>query len=289
MVSIAIIGDIHGDFDTTDVQYFNRSDYDLLLFLGDLCWVPWRRTVRRMARRIAQVQKPALFIPGNHDVANPFQALAERLHSHWLARLLGRGHLRHDQRLQHWLQPVMMCGYSVHPIRTGGLSFDVVAARPYARGRSELSFAPFLRKRFGVQTLEDSIKLLQQRIDQTESERLIFLAHTGPYGLGDQPSDIWGCDFDPRGGDYGDRDLTVAIEYARSHGKEVLAVVAGHMHLQTNQGRERPWHVQRDGTHYINAARVPRTFTRAGQELHHHVSLTILPADVSVTEVLAVS
>ena len=190
MVTLAIIGDIHWHFDAADVRYFNRSDCDLLLFLGDLCGMPWPPHTHRMARRIARVQKPALFIPGNHDVANVLQLLAEIWNSYWLSRLSGHGHVRHDQRLQHCLRPVTVCGYSVHPFLIGGVSFDVVAGRPYAQVGSEYNFAPFLRKRFGVQTLDDSSKLMQKRIDESKSERLIFFAHNGPPGLGDQPSDI---------------------------------------------------------------------------------------------------
>ena len=33
---IALIGDLHSSWDETDVAYFNRSDYALLLFTGDL-------------------------------------------------------------------------------------------------------------------------------------------------------------------------------------------------------------------------------------------------------------
>jgi uncharacterized protein (TIGR04168 family) len=195
MATLAIIGDIHMHFEAADLDYFNRSDCDLLLFVGDLCW-EWPSQIRRIASRIAQLQKPALFIPGNHDVATVFQSLAEKLHSRWLAQLFGRWHARHHERLRRSLDAVTMCGYSVHPFLIDGLRFDVVAGRPYALGGSGLSLAPFLRKQFGVQTIEESTALMKQRIDQSRSDRLIFLAHNGPHGLGDMPADIWGCDFD---------------------------------------------------------------------------------------------
>jgi uncharacterized protein (TIGR04168 family) len=285
MATLAVIGDIHMHFDATDVEYFNRSDCDLLLFVGDLCW-EWPPQIRRIARRIARLQKPAFFIPGNHDVPTVFQSLAEKLHSQWLARLFGGVHVRHHERLRRTLDAVTMCGYSVHPFLLDGVGADVVAGRPYAMGGSELSFAPFLRNQFGVHTIEESTELMKTVIDQSRSDRLIFLAHNGPHGLGDMPADIWGCDFDPRRGDFGDRDLAIAIEYAKSRGKQVLAVVAGHLHLRTKQGQQRLWHVQRDGTHYINAARVPRIFPRDGKRRHHHVRLSISPTDVTYTEML---
>jgi uncharacterized protein (TIGR04168 family) len=136
-----------------------------------------------------------------------------------------------------------------------------------------------------VATLEDSAALLKRRVDQTRSERLIFLAHNGPYGLGDRPTDIWGCDFAPERGDWGDHDLTQAIAYARARGKQVLAVVAGHMHQRTRQGGRRSWHVERDGIHYVNAARVPRVYVENGARQRHHVRLEVAPDGVAVHEV----
>lgn len=284
---IAIIGDIHNHFDLVDVATFTKSDYDLLLFVGDLSKVFIQRQTKRIAGMLAQLQKPALFIPGNHDVANVFQLLAEILAITWLAKLAGRGHVRHHQRLQQWLSPVVVGGYSTHTFQFHGDPFDVVVARPYALGGSEMSFAPFLQKQFGVYTEADSIRLLVQAIDETRTERLIFLAHNGPAGLGNQPDDIWGCDFDPKRGDFGDRDLTQAIVEARNREKKVIAVIAGHMHLRTKQGSNRPWRVQQDGILYINAARVPRIFDENGQTRHQHISLALQDVTVSVNEVMA--
>jgi uncharacterized protein (TIGR04168 family) len=96
---------------------------------------------------------------------------------------------------------------------------------------------------------------------------------------------MWGCDFKPGGGDWGDPDLAVAIDYARQAGKRVLAVVAGHMHLETRHGRQRPWRIERHGTLYINAARVPRIYTREAETHRHHVELKISPTGVEVREV----
>jgi uncharacterized protein (TIGR04168 family) len=235
---------------------------------------------------MAQLQKPALFIAGNHDLGNGVLFLAELMGWRRLARLAGLRHVSHHRRLGEWLGGVTNAGYSTHAFQIKGVHFDVIVARPYALGGSELSFAPFLRQRFGVGTLEDSATLLMKRIDQTRSDRLIFLAHNGPHGLGDQPTDIWGCDFAADRGDWGDLDLTQAITYAKSRGKQVLAVVAGHMHRLTKKGQQRLWHVERDGTHYVNAARVPRVFTQNGAKRRHYVWLKITLDDVSVKEVV---
>ena len=35
-VKLAVIGDVHLHFNQFDVDYFNTSNYDLILFVGDL-------------------------------------------------------------------------------------------------------------------------------------------------------------------------------------------------------------------------------------------------------------
>lgn len=96
---------------------------------------------------------------------------------------------------------------------------------------------------------------------------------------------MWGCNFMPDGGDWGDPDLRMAINHARAKGKKVLAVIAGHMHLRTKQGVERPWHVEVDGTHYINAARVPRIFS-SDDVYRHHVRILQERGRLEVSEEL---
>jgi uncharacterized protein (TIGR04168 family) len=296
-VKIGIIGDIHLDFDQADVNNFNASEYNLLLFVGDLSELFKPHGSLTIARYLSQLTKPAVFIPGNHDVHNVWQIIAEVLGSRALVRLSGLWHYRYHQHLREKLRPVKVGGYSIHPYQFGEFEFDLICARPYAMGGSQLSFSPLLRRLYGIRTKQDSIDLLCCQVDGTRSQNLIFLAHNGPHGLGDQPADIWGCDFDPRQGDFGDRDLTAAVEYAQSQGKRVLAVIAGHMHLQTYLGPKpvwqrrgtpgpiRPWYLERAGIHYVNAARVPRILTRGdGKSFHHHIEMWILGSEISIRE-----
>ena len=65
-----------------------------------------------------------------------------------------------------------------------------------------------------------------------------------------------------------------------------MAVIAGHMHLRTKQGTERPWKLEIDGTLYINAARVPRIFSDSNDVYRHHIALTIDGEGISAEEVL---
>jgi len=76
------------------------------------------------------------------------------------------------------------------------------------------------------------------------------------------------------------------VRYARARGKNVRAVIAGHMHHHLKGGGQRRWRVERDGTLYLNAARVPRIFPRGGRTLRHHVELVLDADRVMAREVL---
>jgi uncharacterized protein (TIGR04168 family) len=284
MINIAIVGDIHLHFNEVDAIYFNQSDYDLILFVGDLSnYIPRRGLV--VARHIARIQKPVLFIPGNHDATNIFQLAAEIWQKPWLARGSWWGQKWWAQALENKLGTAVSTGYSTHHFQIAGLDFDVIAARPFSMGGPNLSFLPYMKKRYGISSLAQSKERLCQCIDQSQSNRLIFLAHNGPTGLGQAPTDIWGCDFRPDDGDFGDPDLEEAVDYARSQEKEVVAVIAGHLHHRTKSGQQRQWLVEQDGTQYVNAACVPRIFAKDGQVLRHHVRLVLRETAVTIEEI----
>jgi hypothetical protein len=65
----------------------------------------------------------------------------------------------------------------------------------------------------------------------------------------------------------------------------VPAVIAGHMHWSLQGGGVRRWQVEREGTLYLNPARVPRHFHDADGTYHHHVSLTLGPDGAVAEEV----
>ncbi|MBK8901058.1 MAG: metallophosphoesterase [Anaerolineaceae bacterium] len=280
---IAIIGDVHRQFDEYDVTQFNWSDYDWLLCTGDLSNY-WHHEGLAVARQMARLQKPTLIVPGNHDTLTLPQLVAEIKEWSRLRRWLAWGQ---PHRLRQWrraLGPVQVGGYSVHPA-PGVEDVAVVVARPFAMGGSVLHCQPQLKRQFGVGTMAESAARLCQLVEQSPQQRLIFLAHNGPTGLGSTRESIWGNDFQPEQGDFGDSDLREAIEFARQRGKTVLAVAAGHMHHHVKREGQRTWHLVQDGIHYINAARVPRIFEENGRT-HHHIRLTILDGNVTVTQQL---
>ncbi|WP_420627722.1 metallophosphoesterase [Candidatus Leptofilum sp.] len=284
-IQIALIGDVHRQFDQHDITRFNQSDYEFLLCTGDLAnlW-HWQGLVA--ARQVAKLQKPTLIVPGNHDTLPLPQLVAESKQLPlWVRRWLAWGQ---PFRLWQWrraLGKVQVGGYSVHLVpRVEDLA--VVVGRPFAMGGSVLHCQPQLRRQFGISTMAESAAKLCQLIEQTPQQRLIFLAHNGPTGLGSSQDSIWGKDFQSPADDYGDSDLREAIDFAWQQGKTVLAVLAGHMHHHIKQGGHRTWHVVQNGIHFINAARVPRIFEENGRTIHHHIRLTILDDDVTVTEKL---
>ncbi len=285
MVNLAIIGDVHRFFSQYDVDYFRASDYDLILIVGDLSNTMPSQGYRP-ASLIAQLNKPTLFIPGNHDAVYIIQLVAEIKNQSFISALFGLGQGIRADRLKKKLGRTQFCGYSSRPVSINNLDFDVIAARPYSMGGPNMNYKTHLKNRYGVNSIDASAEKLIKVVDGAKSNRLIFLAHNGPYGLGTSRSDIWGCDFLKEEGDNGDKDLQVAIDYALAQGKEVIAVVAGHMHHRLRGGGTRQWHVEREGSHYINAARVPRIYQRNGKTVHHHIRLSFDSTQIDIEEML---
>ena len=86
--------------------------------------------------------------------------------------------------------------------------------------------------------------------------------------------------------DFGDPDLEAAIAHARGKQKQVVAIVAGHMHQSLRGGGTRTWLAERDGTLYLNAARVPRVFKERGLEKRHVVEVIVEGERATAKEVL---
>jgi uncharacterized protein (TIGR04168 family) len=287
-VRIAVVGDIHVHWDEADLAYFNRSNYDLLLFVGDLAKYAHAGGLR-VAKSLSGLSRPALVIPGNHDGVRALQLLAEISGNQPMTQLLGRGQGRRCAALRRALDPIPMVGYSRHEFSVRGLDFSVLAARPHSMGGPALGCAPYLSRAFGVASMQESAERLKQLVDECQAEHVIFFAHNGPTGLGDGRSDIWGCDFRPAEGDFGDPDLRIAIDHARARSKKILAVVAGHMHHALAGGGERRWLVEREGLLHINAARTPRIFVLGRRRLRHHVVLETDGDRTTAEEVLVPS
>ena len=280
---LGFIGDLHTHWDAVDVSQFARSDYDLLFFTGDLGGGS-QESCLRMARLMAALRQPALVMPGNNDTVDIHALAAELAHQRGINKLLSIAQDDDDQADEEL--GISLCGYSHHRIHAEDTQVSLLAGRPHSMGGPNLSFPDYMAQTYGIESMEDSRDRLCSLVDEVDSDRVIFLAHNGPFGLGELPADMWGCDFKEDGGDWGDRDLSEAIAHARSKGIKVLAVIAGHMHLRTKQGDMRPWQLASDETVYINASLVPRIFSGKDDVYRHHVALSIGADSVDFEEVL---
>ncbi|MCP4867865.1 MAG: hypothetical protein GY898_04015 [Proteobacteria bacterium] len=285
LLTLAIVGDVHLRWGPEDVRFFDSSEYDRVLFVGDLGGYRHSQTVA-LCRSIATMTKTSLVVPGNHDGPSLGALAGEVAGKPRLVRALSRGQSQRMEAIAHALGPVEVGGYSRHRIADG---LDLIVGRPHSMGGPTMAFAPFLAKRFGVRSMEDSAQRLRGLVDDSDADRLLFLAHNGPTGLGDRRGDPWGCDFRDEEGDQGDPDLREALDHAREQGKQVLAVIAGHMHHGLRGGGLRTWQETHDGTLYVNAARVPRVFAQAGRTLRHHVALDVDAHGCRAREVLVPS
>ncbi len=280
MFTLGVVGDLHTHWDEIDVWQFAGRPYDLLFFAGDLGGGLGDSTLR-VARSISQLRQPTLVMPGNNDTVDIEELAAELALQDGVGRILAITSENEDSA-----GDVRLCGYSLHQLRASGVCVDMIAARPHSMGGASLSFPDYMRDTYAIDSLEDSAARLRALVDAAEAEDLVFVAHNGPTGLGDEPHAIWGCDFKPGGGDWGDPDLAQAIDHAHNVGKRVLAVIAGHMHLETRQGVERPWRVERNGVLYVNSARVPRIFAGDDDTYRHHLVMRVTAGGVEVEEVL---
>jgi uncharacterized protein (TIGR04168 family) len=284
-IRVAVVGDVHLAFGPKDVLHLDSGAYDLVLFVGDLTGYAHRGGLR-VAKYVQTIRTPTLVLPGNHDAVNAAQLLAEVSQNERAIGLVSGGQKERVAELRKALAPAIMAGYSVHPFARAGTSIDIVACRPHTFGGPHLAFRPYLMDAFGIATMDESAARLRSLVDQTTAGRLVFFAHNGPTGLGEGRDAIWGRDFKKPEIDFGDPDLEAAIAHAKRSGKHVLAVLAGHMHHALRGGGTRKWIVEREGTLYLNAARVPRVFKEAGREKRHVVEVVLTGDHATAKEVL---
>lgn len=258
-MKFALIGDIHGYWNERDIDYFNTSDYDYLFFTGDLLGSPFLKKPD-----FSNLKKRSYLIPGNWDGTSFWGIFGEVLGSPTLIQLGSMGQSRRERRFYNNTRPLSLLAYS-SVVLSKDLDLSLIVGRPHAMGGG-VSFLPSLRKTFGISSLEDSIDKYKALIEKTKEKNLFFLSHNGPLGLGKERNSIYGADFKKTGGDFGDEDLQVAIEYAKSIGKKIPVVLSGHMHHKIGNNKERETLHYSGGTFYVNGAKVPRI--QEGKHFH---------------------
>lgn len=261
---IAVIGDVHDQWDAQDAVALHQLQVDLALFVGD-----FGNEAVDVVRAIAALDLPKAAIFGNHD-------------AWYTATPWGQKKCPYDRNKEDWVQLQIdlfgeaHVGYGKLDLPEFGLT--VVGGRPFSWGGSEWKYSAFYRDRYGVRNFEESLAQIKQAIDAAAFETLIFVGHCGPLGLGDRPESPCGRDWQPLGGDFGDPDLAAAIAYAQAIGKTVPLVTFGHMHHNLRHRKD----IQRERllidsnqTVHLNAASVPR-IVRSEEGSEHNFSLVTL-------------
>ncbi len=249
--NLTVIGDVHRWWRPADATFLERTRPDLSLFVGDL-----GDEDVEIVRLVANLPVPKVVMLGNHDAWQSFGRKTSTPKLRESLALLGDDHL----------------AYSVREVPRAGIS--VIGARPFSWGGESLRSPELYDEIYGIHTMRQSAAAIVDAARQAQHRDLVILAHNGPIGLGAETNDIFGKDFGKPGGDWGDRDLALAIQRIEGFGLRVRAVIAGHMHhrLVHPRGAERNRFVRREDTLFVNAAYVPRVRQTAnGEELSHFV------------------
>lgn len=271
VIRIAVVGDVHDQWDQQDAQALAHLQVDLLLMVGD-----FGNESIKLVRQIAQLEIPKAVILGNHD-------------AWYSATAWGRKKSPYDPKTENRVQTqlddlgIAHVGYGRRDFDELGLS--VVGSRPFSWGGSQWLNGDFYRDRYGVGSFKESTEKIVAAARQSPFSSLIFIGHSGPYGLGHFPEDPCGKDWHPIGGDHGDPDFAAAIATTKSLGKAVPLVAFGHMHHKLRHTKTvlRKTCVHIGDTVYLNAACVPRIIeTETGQ--YRHFAVVTLTA-MTVTDI----
>jgi uncharacterized protein (TIGR04168 family) len=274
VIKIAVVGDVHDQWDAEDESVLQHLGVDLVLFVGD-----FGNESLPVVGAIASLALPKAAVLGNHD--------AWYTVTDW-----GRKKCPYDRTVEDRVQKQLdllgeaHVGYSKLDFPDLGLT--VVGARPFSWGGSEWKYTEFYWQRYGITSFAESANRIVEAAKQAASDTVICIGHCGPFGLGDRPEDPCGRDWQPLGGDHGDPDFADAIAQTRRLGKTIPLVTFGHMHhsLRHNKHLLRtPLVTSPEGTVYLNAASVPRIiFTEDGWRrnfsLVHLQQQTVLQASL---------
>jgi uncharacterized protein (TIGR04168 family) len=258
MLKIAVVGDVHDQWEDEDATALKALEVDLVLFVGD-----FGNESVDVVRRVASLDIPKAVVMGNHD-------------AWYSATEWGRKKCPYDRTQEDWVQLQLdllgetHVGYSKLDFPDFGLT--VVGGRPFTWGGPEWRFADLCRERYGVHDQEESAMKIFEAVKSAAHETIIFLSHNGPSGLGDRPEDPCGKDWHPIGGDYGDPDLAEAISRSMTTGKNISLVTFGHMHhtlRHTKKEIRKRLFRSPEGAIYLNAATVPRIVQKDDEKLRN--------------------
>jgi uncharacterized protein (TIGR04168 family) len=235
--TLTVVGDVHRWWRPSDGAFLERSRPDLALFVGDL-----GDEDVEMVAAIVGLAVPKAVLLGNHDAWQSFSRRRPTRRLRESLAMLGDDHL----------------AYGVREVPRAGVS--IVGARPFSWGGQSLRSPELYHELYGLHTHRQSAARIVEAARRAQHRDIVILAHNGPLGLSQEPGDIWGKDFGKPGGDWGDRDLALALDRIPELGLRVQMVVAGHMHdeLVHPRGGRRTRFCRHGGTLFVNAAVVPR-------------------------------
>ncbi len=299
-MKIALIGDVHGYFDEFDVEYFNQSEYDCILFTGDLA--DFFHIKKGFYKILNKLNKHCYLIWGNHDGFN-FKEVVSELFQFSIYRVNKKKIPIVQKRLdflRYQLGSHFICGGYKLSLLSDTMALFMV--RPHSIGGNRIGYLPFLEEVYNINNFDDTFLKMKNLLDTflnkfPKVKSLIFLGHNGPYGINRNPNDLWGCDFNPKLGDFGDLDFYKIIDYAKKK-VNVLLVVAGHMHHKISKKgleylknqesfynqKERLSITKIDDIYYINPAKVPRIFKQNHQKVHYHVYVEFIDNKIKKVE-----
>ncbi len=269
-IKIAVVGDIHDQWEDDDALALQYLGVDLVLFVGD-----FGNEVVELVRKIASLEIPKAAILGNHD--------AWYTATHW-----GRSKCPYDHEKEDWVQQQLdllgedHVGYGKRDFPEYQLT--VVGGRPFSWGGPEWLYNEFYEARLGVNGFEASTQRIFDAASSAAFNTIIFLGHNGPTGLGKNPEDPCGKDWNPLGGDFGDPDFERAIAQTRTLGKTIPLVTFGHMHHSLRHTKTRlrkRLEVNSEKTVYLNAACVNRIRDRHGKKQRNFSIVTLEQGQVS--------
>ncbi|MGJ5674933.1 MAG: TIGR04168 family protein [Nostochopsis sp.] len=271
-LKIAVVGDIHDQWEVEDGNALKHLGVDLVLFVGD-----FGNESVEVVRAIASLEIPKAAVMGNHD-------------AWYTATEWGRKKCPYDRSQEDWVQEQLDLLGTAHvgygKLDIPAFNLTVVGGRPFTWGGPEWRFADICKERYGVTDLDESAVRIFAAVKKAAYETIIFLGHNGPSGLGDRPEDPCGKDWHPIGGDFGDPDLAEAISLALTAGKTVPLVTFGHMHQtlrHTKKVLRKRVFTSPEGTVYLNAASVPRIVDSDGQKLRNFSIVLLEDGVVSQT------
>jgi uncharacterized protein (TIGR04168 family) len=271
-IKIAIVGDVHDQWEPADEIALKQLGADLVLFVGD-----FGNEAVELVARLAALDLPKAAIFGNHD--------AWYTASDW-----GRSKRPYDPQVEDRVQQQIdllgasCVGYGKLDLPQFNLS--IVGSRPFSWGGPQWKYNDFYTDRYGIDSFAASTQRIVDNGRAASGETLIIIGHNGPTGLGEEPESICGKDWgEPQiGGDYGDPDLAAAISILQAEGKSIPLVTFGHMHHKLRHTKDRlrqPLVVHPNGTLYLNAARCPRILSTIERTVRNFSLVTMVDGKIT--------